>query len=169
MNRLAVLAAAGLALGACGSADDVNIANAWSRANVPGQTSGAVYFDVTVETDDTLVGASVPATIAARAEVHEVVAADGEMSDDMEMSEGSHDMGMDTDTGTGTGEVLMREVPDGLALTGGQTISFEPGSYHVMLADLVEPLAVGDEFELTLRFAEADDVIVDIEVAESAP
>ena len=183
MKRIgSLLLTAAVALSACGSGDDdVTVANAWARASAPSQTTGAIYFDLTVADDDVLIGASVPSPVATHAEIHEVVMVDdstGEMSedvsgddmgddemDDMEMSEGSDDMS-GTDT---SGQMRMQELPDGLALTGGEMVSFEPGSYHVMLPELVEPLEIGDEFELTLDFAEADDVTITIQVAETAP
>ena len=183
MKRIGpLLLTAAVALSACGSGDDdVTVADAWARASAPSQTTGAIYFDLTVADDDTLVGASVPSSVATRAEIHEVVMVDDSMDDmseemsgddigddemdDMEMSEGSDDMSS-TDM---SGQMRMQEVPDGLALTGGETVSFEPGSYHVMLPELVEPLEIGDEFELTLDFAEADDVTITIQVAETAP
>lgn len=87
--------------------------------------------------------------------------------DAIDSSEGSHEMD-DMDTNE-SGQMLMQELTDGLVLTGGETVSFEPGSYHVMLPELAAPLEVGDEFELTLEFANAGDVTAAVEVAESAP
>jgi len=177
MKRIGpVLLIAAVALSACGSddavTDAVTVAGAWSRASAPTQTQGAVYFDLTVADDDTLVGASVPSSVAAGAEIHEAVMVDesAEESDEMDeidSSEGSHEMD-DMDTNE-SGQMRMQELTDGLALTGRENVSFEPGSYHVMLPELAGPLAVGDEFELTLEFANADDVTVTVEVAESAP
>lgn len=171
MQRIgSILLAATLALSACGSGDDdVIVADAWARASAPTQTSGAVYFDLTVAADDTVVGASVPASIATAAEIHEVVMVDStnEM-DEMDSVEGSQDMDENMDMEEG-GQMRMQELSDGLALSGGETVSFEPGSYHVMLPELIEPLEVGDEFELTLEFSNADDVTVTVEVAETAP
>ena len=178
----------GLTLGAivlagCGSSDDsVSIENAWARTSAAGQTTGAIYFDLTVDEADTLLGASVPASIAADAQIHEVVMADmatGDMdSGDMDSGDmDSGDMG-DMDSGdmesddSGSmdmGAMTMQELTDGLPLAAGETVAFEPGSYHVMLLDLAEPLEVGDTIELTLDFAEADDVTLTVEVAESAP
>ncbi len=192
MKRIGpILLSAAVVLAACGSGDDaVTVDDVWARASAPTQTAGAVYFDLTVAEDDTLVGATVPASIATHAEIHEVVMVadddmagdDMDMSDDMSMDDSadmddmdmSDDMSMDgtDDTGDmdmGDGQMRMQELPDGLALTGGETVSFEPGSYHVMLPELVAPLAIGDEFELTLDFANADDVTVTVKVAETAP
>ncbi len=174
-----------LVLAGCGSSDEaISIENAWARTSAAGQTTGAIYFELTADEADTLVGASVPDSIAGEAQVHEIVMADtatddmesddmesGDM-DDMDDSEGSDDMAdMDSDDSGGMdmGAMTMQELTNGLPLAAGETVSFEPGSYHVMLLDLVEPLEVGDEVEVTLDFANADDVTLTVEVAESAP
>lgn len=172
---LPFLAATALALAACGSdGDAVSIDGAWARATADGQTTGAIYFDLTVDEDDVLVAASVPSSVAGDAQIHEVVEADsgetsGEMTGSDEMSgemTGSDDMSGDMDMG---GAMVMQELTDGLALTGGETVSFEPGGYHVMLLDLAQPLVVGDEVDLTLEFAEAGSTTLSVEVAETAP
>ena len=190
MKLIAVPFVAIVVLSACGSDSDtaaaaVTVTEVWSRASAPTQSQGVVYFDLTVADDDTLLRASVPSSVAAGAEIHEVVldeyTDETGSSDGSDGSEGAHDMDemdemddeIDMDTGDGVGDasgrMRMQELPDGLALTGGETVSFEPGGYHVMLPDLVEPLAVGDEFELTLQFENADEVTLAVEVAESAP
>ena len=182
MKRALILLPIGLSIGAlalagCGSNDEsVSIENVWARTSAAGQTTGALYFDLTVDQDDTLLGASVPASIAADAQVHEVVMADmaaGDMeSDETDESgamEGSDDMG-DMESGDSEmGAMTMQELTEGLALTAGETVAFEPGSYHVMLLDIAEPLEVGDEVEVTLDFAEAGSVTITAEVSESAP
>lgn len=167
-----ILLSATVVAGGCGSGDEVTVTDAWARASAPTQTVGAVYFDLTVAEDDTLVAASVPASVAARAEIHEVVM-DGDPADETDHAAGSHDMD-ETDTGSGSvsydgGRMRMQERADGFALTGGEVVSFEPGGYHVMLPELTGPLEVGEQFPLTLEFADADDVTVTVEVAESAP
>ena len=169
MQRLGpVLLTAAAALGACGSGDDVAIADAWARASAPTQTLGAVYFDLTVAEDDTLLAVSVPPSIAAGAEIHEVV-----MDESTEMTGDADDPGTDIDTDADMdmagGQMRMHGLEHGLALTGDETVTFEPGGHHVMLIDLAAPLEVGDEFELTLQFAKADDVAATVEVAETAP
>jgi len=40
---------------------------------------------------------------------------------------------------------------------------------HLMLMDLVEPLAVGEQFELTLTLERAGAVPVSVEVRDEAP
>ncbi|MGA1074407.1 MAG: copper chaperone PCu(A)C [Ilumatobacteraceae bacterium] len=157
-------------LSACGSDDDaITIDGAWARPSATGQTTGAVYFRITSEIDDRILAASVPASVAATAEVHEVVMADmsGEMSGDMDDMSG--EMSGDMDDMSGEMQMTMQEMTDGLALPAGETVVLEPGGYHIMLLDLAEPLEVGDEVELTLDLGTADDITLTVEVAESAP
>lgn len=191
MKRLlTILPVAALALAACGSDDDpISIEGAWARTSAEGQTTGAVYFEITAAEADTLLAASVPASVAAEAQIHEVVPADmsgdemsgddmseeemseEEMSEDGEMSgeemseDGEHDM----DMGDGEMTMTMQELEGGLPLPADETVTLQPGGYHVMLLDLAEPLEVGDEIELTLQFENADDMTMTVEVAESAP
>lgn len=183
-RALFLLPVLALAVAACGSEDPVSIESPWARTSAAGQTTGAIYFDLTVDQDDRLVGASVPASVAVEAQVHEVVMVDDDMGDMDEMSdetthegdgmdmdesgemEGSDDM--DDMDGMG-GQMRMQELADGLALTDGETVTFEPGGYHIMLLDIAEPLEVGDEIDLTLEFAEAGSQSITVEVMESAP
>ncbi len=95
-----------LVLTACGSDDDaaadgVSIENAWARTSAAGQTTGAIYFDLTVDEDDTLSGASVPASVAADAQIHEVVMSDMSGDDMGDMGSDTTDMGdMGSDMGS---------------------------------------------------------------------
>lgn len=192
-RELTILSAAALVLAACGGDDEaVEIDNAWARTSPMATTLGAAYFDITAADDDVLVAASVSSDVAGSAEIHEIVEAemdmddmdhddmddmdDDEMSDmddmddmgddDMDdMEDGDHEM----DMGDGDVAMVMQEMADGLPLPADETVSLEPGGYHVMLLDLVEPLETGDEFELTLDFENADDVTVTVTVAETAP
>lgn len=184
---LPLVTAVALALAACGSdGDAVSVDRAWARATAAGQTTGAIYFDLTVDEDDTLVSAAVPSSVAAEAQIHEVVEAEpvdgGEMSGEMDESGGTagsddmDEMSDETDEMSGEdemdgmdGAMRMQELANGLALTGGETVTFEPGGYHVMLLDLTEPLEAGGEVELTLEFAEAGSTTLAVEVAETAP
>lgn len=180
-RTITLLSGLAIALAACGGDDAVSVDDAWARSTAAGQTAGAVYFQLEVADDDVLVGASVPVDVAAAAEVHEVVPA--EMGDMDEMSEADdgqmttdemddtmmETMDDSTDESMDMGAMTMREMTDGLPLQGGETVSFEPGGYHIMLLDLVGPLEVGDEVEVTLDFEVADDTTVTAEVSETAP
>jgi len=161
-TRLALLAIAPLALAACGGDDPITIEGQWARTSPAMASMGAAYMDITSSEDDQLVGVSVPASIAARAEIHEMVPADMAMDDSMDESMDDGEMDMDM------GAMVMQQIM-ALDLPAGETVSLEPGGYHVMLIDLAEPLAEGDTFNVTLDFAEADDLTVEVVVRTEAP
>lgn len=165
--------AAALVFAACGGDDQISVDGAWARTSPAATDRGAVYFEVTADEADTLVGATVDDSIAGAAEIHEMVMAD--MGDDMDESmddmddmddEAGSDMDMSDDTEV---PMTMQEMTSGLPLPAGETVVLEPGSYHVMLLDLVEPLETGDEFEVTLSFADGDDLTIEVPVLETAP
>jgi copper(I)-binding protein len=65
-----------------------------------------------------------------------------------------HEMRMD-------GNVMrMRELPDGLEIPPGHSVELKPGSYHIMLIDMAQPLQEGDRVKGTLQFAKAGKVDV---------
>ncbi len=161
-TRLALLAIAPLALAACGGDDPITIEGQWARTSPAMASMGAAYMDITSSEGDQLVGVSVPASIAARAEIHEMVPADMPMDDSMDESMDDGEMEMDM------GAMVMQQIM-ALDLPAGETVSLEPGGYHVMLIDLAEPLAEGDTFNVTLDFAEADDLTVEVVVRTEAP
>ena len=161
-TRLALLAIAPLALAACGGDDPITIEGQWARTSPATASMGAAYMDITSSEGDQLVAVSVPASIAARAEIHEMVPAD--MATDDSMDESMDDGEMDMDMGA----MVMQQIM-ALDLPAGETVSLEPGGYHVMLIDLAEPLAEGDTFNVTLDFAEADDLTVEVVVRTEAP
>lgn len=148
-----ILLVVGLAVSllvACGGGDDgaatrqVSVSDAFALATVTGQPNGAVYFTVVSTDSDTLERVEVPNAIADHTEIHETVTnAQGEMS--------------------------MQEMKSGVTLDPGTAVTFTPGGKHVMLVGLVQPLAVGQTFEITLDFAEADPVTLPVAVVESAP
>ncbi len=144
--------------GTAPSTSTVQVESAWARTSPMMVSVGAAYFAITSTADDRLVSVSVDPSIAARVEIHETVPADGEMS------HGDGEM----DHGAGTA-MTMREMADGLPLPAADTVVLKPGGYHLMLMDLVEPLAVGEQFELTLNLEQAGAVPVSVEVRDEAP
>lgn len=184
-RALILLSVSSIAVAACGGDDEaIETDNVWARTSPMATTLGAAYLDITAADDDVLLAAAVSPSVAGSAELHEVVAAEPP-SDDGEMDESLDDGGTDGgsmdeesmddgemghgDIGDGEMAMTMREMADGLPLPAGETVSLAPGGYHIMLIDLVEPLATGDEFELTLDFERADDVTLTVTVAETAP
>lgn len=167
-----------VAAGCSGSSSDgVEIQDAWARTTAPGLTMGAVYMEVESADADRITGASVPAAIAGKTELHETLDAkgceeagmgaghsmdkdedgsmdmEGEGSMDMEGSE-SMDMEMDS-------MKCMKQVSS-IDLPAGETVSLEPGGFHVMLLDLKKPIKEGETFEVTLSFAEGDDAVAEV-------
>ena len=185
---VAMSAVVAVTLVACGGDDSANdsasdttmemsspieITGAWARTSPMMATMGAAYMTVMSMDDDRLVAASVDSSIAERAEVHEVVMADGsdmsmDMDSDMGMDHSSMDMGSETTMAMSSGEMVMREV-EGIDIVGGEMLMMKPGGYHVMIFDLVAPLEIGQTFDVTLTFEKAGDVIVPVEVREDAP
>jgi copper(I)-binding protein len=140
LAALMVVAVPGLAAAKDFKAGDLTIESPWSRATPGGAKVAAGY--ATIRNDgtaaDTLLSVEAPA-IAGRTEIHEVADVDGVMK--------------------------MRHLPDGLALPAGGSVVLKPRSYHLMFMDLKRPLADGDSFTATLRFAKAGAVEVSFQVA----
>lgn len=166
MNRLRFLPALVLVaapLAACGG-DDAGIAvsGQWARTSPAMASTGAAYMTLTADADDALIGVSVPADIAATAEIHEMVLA--ESADD---SMGMGDESMDGDS-MDMGAMVMQQIMS-LDLPAGETVELKPGGYHVMLIDLAAPLEIGQTFDITLDFETAPDQVVTVEVRDDAP
>jgi copper(I)-binding protein len=131
----------------------MQITGAWARTTVPGQTTGAAYLTIRAgEAADHLVGASVPASVAAGAMVHRTMTGHPD-------GDGGAAMGQRSDMSS------MEAVPD-LQIAAGATVRFRPGSYHVMLTDLARPLERGRTFTLTLTFRDSGDIAVPVAVED---
>ena len=139
---LSILATLMLAtvLAACAddAAADPVIENVWARPGDTGDNSAA-YMDISNDGDAdlTLIGAS--GDIAGAVEVHESTMEDGMMQ--------------------------MEEIPE-LVIEAGETVSLEPGGYHIMMMNLEQDLEVGDTFQITLEFEDHDDIELDVTVEE---
>ena len=124
---------------ACGSTDNqtVQVSDAWARPGLAGGNS-AIYFVTENDTaqTDTLLSAS--SDIAAAVELH--------------MTE------MEGDT--------MQMMPQSeVPIPSGET-TFQPGELHVMLIGLNHDLKPGDTFTVTLDFAAAGEMPLDVTVRE---
>jgi copper(I)-binding protein len=115
----------------------ITVDHAWSRATPPNASSAAAYVTLTDPGQpDILTGASTP--VAATAEVHET---------------------------TNDGGIMKMRPVGPLPLDPGKPVTFAPGGYHIMLTGLKQPLKQGDHFPLTLTFAHAAPVTVQVAVA----
>jgi len=113
----------------------VKVDGAWARATVQGQQGTGAFMNITAAQGTRLVGVSSP--VAGVAEVHE--------------------MRMDGDV------MKMRAIP-GLELPAGKTVQLKPGSYHLMLMDLKQPLLKDSTVPVTLRFKNAAGVDSQLEL-----
>ncbi|WP_285712686.1 copper chaperone PCu(A)C [Erythrobacter oryzae] len=141
-RRLAAAAALGsaLCLAACDAAPEtpaaaetaasiIAVTEPWSRETAEGQNAGGAFMTIanTGTAADRLTGGSTP--VAGRVEIH-TVSMDG-------------------------GVMRMRQLEDGLDIPSGGEVTLKPGSFHVMLMDLKQPLKAGDTVPLMLTFAGA--------------
>ena len=133
-------------LGNSAFADDYSVGNLhigqpWSRALPPNVPTGAAYFTVHNggNEDDRLIGVSTPR--AGRTELH---------------------------THVHMGEVMRMQKVDSVSVPAHGSTEFVPGSNHVMLFDLKQPLKAGDSYPMTLEFEKAGKVEVKVNV-EAAP
>jgi len=134
--KLKVLTATLLLVSSALHAQNVEVSNAWVRSTVQGQKGTGAFMNITAKDGAKLVGVSSP--VAGVAEVHE-----------MKME----------------GDIMkMRALPV-LDLPAGQTVQFKPGSYHLMLMDLKQPLSKGSTVPLTLRLQDAQGIETRLEVS----
>ncbi|MXO66725.1 copper chaperone PCu(A)C [Altericroceibacterium endophyticum] len=139
-----------LSIGACSSetqpdntasesaTSEIAITASWSRETAEGQDAGGAFMTIanTGPGSDRLIGGSTP--VAGDVQVHTV------------------DM---------TGGVMrMRQLQDGLEIPAGGTVTLRPGSFHIMLMGLKHPLEQGETVPLTLTFAKAGPVEVELAV-----
>lgn len=165
IRRAILTAFAVFTLASCAGEDAVSVEGQWARTSPSMASMGAAYMSISAAEDDHLVGVSVPASVAARAEIHEMVPVDSEQDMD---HDGDHDMDRDEEMSMDMGAMVMQQVM-ALDLPAGTAVELEPGGYHIMLIDLAEPLVEGQTFEVTLDFAEAEDMTVQVEVRSEAP
>lgn len=128
----AVLSALSFALPLAGHAaaadyhiGSLQITQPWARATPKGSDNGAAYMTVTNtgKAPETL--SCVSSDASAKCQIHEMTMDNGVMK--------------------------MREVEGGLSVKPGETVTFKPGSYHVMLVDLKAPLVQGKTVEATFK------------------
>ena len=163
------------AVAACGGSDSasdttvvttpptpvITVSGQWARTSPDATDMGAAYLTINSDTDDSLVSAMVDSSVAAMAQIHEMVPVDDGMSTASTMA-GSPSTTMDSSAMT------MKEV-DQIDIVAGTALELKPGGYHVMLMKLVKPLLTGETFKVTLTFAKAGAVVVDVPVLEDAP
>lgn len=108
---------------------EISISDAYVRAVPPGSESTAAFLTITNKDRADVSLTNAKAKISDAVELHNHVNVDGHM--------------------------MMRPV-DGIAIPGTQTVSLEPGGYHIMFINLREKLNEGDEVEIKLSFSDGE-------------
>ncbi|MGB6534639.1 MAG: copper chaperone PCu(A)C [Xanthobacteraceae bacterium] len=117
----------------------LQITQPWARATPKGADSGAAYMTVTNTGSRVERLSCVSSPTAGKCQIHQMTMQDGVMK--------------------------MRPVADGLAVKPGQTVTFKPGGYHVMLVGLKAPLEQGKTVEATLKVANGGTAQVEFPIA----
>lgn len=120
---------------------DLQIADAWARETVAGQTSTTAYMTISNHGrgDDRLVGVAAPEP--AKAMLHA--------------------------TETSGGVSRMREMGSGLAIPAGTSVELKPGGSHIMITGLAAPLPEGSTLDLRLQFEKSGEHAVAVQVASA--
>jgi periplasmic copper chaperone A len=131
-------ATAGAALAQDYMAGSIKVSQVWSREVPPASKVAGGFMTITNtgSEPDTLIGGSV--AVAGKFEVHEMTMTDGVMK--------------------------MRELKPGLVIKPGETVVLKPGSFHVMMMGLKEPLKAGKPIKGTLIFQKAGKIDVTYKV-----
>ena len=127
------------------AAADISVQDPFARASAGMAQAGAAFMTLknASAVNDQLVAASTP--VSATAELHNHIK-EGDV-------------------------VRMRQVPS-IEVPAGGSVALQPGGLHVMLLGLKQPLREGETFPLTLTFAHAGAVTVEVPVksaGEMAP
>jgi periplasmic copper chaperone A len=118
----------------------LEIVHPWARATAGAAKTGAIYMRIenNGDTDDQLISMATDA--AERVEMH---------------------------TSSEENGVASMQKVDAIDLPAHSTIEFKPGKYHVMLIGVDPPLREYDTFKMTLVFAKAGEVEVEVYVEEA--
>jgi len=116
----------------------VTIHNPWSRPTPPGTPMGVGYMSITNNGDSDITLVAAETTRARHISIHETTMKDGVMR--------------------------MQPVKGGLAIPASETVELKPHSYHLMLEQLAQPLAEGENIPVTLDFEGAEDMAIELTV-----
>jgi hypothetical protein len=133
---------AALLLAACNSQaapPSIKVTDAWSRATIAGQSTGAVYLTIANGGgNDRLMSVATP---AGEASIHS--------------------------SSTQNGVMRMRPLHE-LPIPAKSTVELKPGGAHIMIMGLKAPLSAGSSFPLDLKFDKSGQMQVTVEVQPAA-
>lgn len=153
MNRAIILAvAAALGLTGCASpatettqtalaAESVRFEDAWVKAADAGMSSAFGQIHNSSTQDVTI--ATMSTTAAGDVEMHEMVT-------------------------NSAGEMTMQEIDGGFFIPASGTVELAPGSNHVMLMGLSQPLRAGEEIVISVTFTDGSAIDMTVPVKEYA-
>ena len=120
--------------------DGLVIGHPWTRVTPEGAKAGAGYLTITNsgKEADKLTGGTFEG--AEQVQIHE--------------------MKMEGD------KMTMRQLTDGIEIKPGSTVTFAPGSYHLMFLGLKKPIAKGPNAKGSLSFEKAGNVDVEYKVED---
>jgi periplasmic copper chaperone A len=126
-------------LNACDAATGIEVSNAWMRPAMK-DGNGAVYFVLQNHSAaaDELTGVS--SEIAQAVEMHQ---------------------------STMEGDVMQMQQVMSVPIEGKEGIEFAPGGYHVMLIGLKQDVKLGDQIQVTLNFADHEDITISVPVQQN--
>lgn len=121
---------------------DLELSGGFTRATLPNAPVGGGYLTIVNKgtTPDRLIAATSPAA--------------GEVQ--------MHEMKMQGDL------MKMAELPDGIEIPAGATVTLAPGGLHLMLLQLTGPLVEGAKVPVTLTFEHAGSIEIELTVAGMA-
>lgn len=131
-----------MVLSACGPAKpSLTVEGAWARPSPMDAMNGAFYLTIRNRGSqpDRLIGAASPA--CGMVELHESYMMEG-------------------------GAMGMRPLAGGIEVPANGTVEFKPGGLHIMCMHIQEPFKPGNRVPLTLRFEQAGELQVEVEVRE---
>lgn len=121
---------------------EVSATDGWVRATKGTEDTSmtAAFMQLQNDGDEAVVLTGASSPVAGMTQIHEMATVDGEM--------------------------VMRQIEGGLEIPAGRGQLLMPGGNHVMLMDLDDELAPGDEVEVTLEFEGGETMTMTLPVKE---
>lgn len=121
-----------------GQSDMVQIESSWARASVGTMRPSAAYLTVRNKGLQTIVLKAIKSNTAGKSSMHQSAV-------------------------NAEGISTMKPVKN-VQIRPGETFYFEPGSFHVMLMELKQPLVRGESMPLTLIFGDASEITIEVPI-----
>lgn len=117
---------------------DLELSGAFTRATLPNAPVGGGYVTITNKGD----------------EADRLVSAQSSFSPDVQI----HEMAVVNDV------MQMQQLPEGLDIPAGETVTLAPGGLHMMFMNISQPFVQGETVPVTLVFEKAGEVEIELAV-----